>query len=369
MRRRTGFGAGQLICAPVRRRKSRALLSLGALALGAGLITVLLTLERGVEHNLDAGFQRYGANLMVLPAGAEPAITPAAAAPVLAAFPDGVGVLYGVGTANGHAAAIAGADLAELRRLNPEWKVNGDPAPDAGSDAVWIGVNAARLLHLRAGDTVEVSATAGQQRWRVAGTVQSGGSEDNQILAPYAAAARLVGAYGYSALALRVDAAAMPEALGRVHTLLPEARAEPVRQITAGEGAILLSTRNLLLVCMVLILFTVGLCVAASLTTLALQRRRDFGLMKALGGGEGAILRSFVGEAALLGIAAAVIGVAAGALVAGLMGQALFHVWLVPSLTAAVAAVALTVALAGLAALGPWPILHAATPAAILRGE
>lgn len=366
---RTRFGPVRLMLAPLRRRKSRALLSLSALALGACLVTALLTLYRGVQQNLSHQFRRYGANLVVTPAPGELQLPLAQAQPALALFPASVGVLYDVGQSGGQSLVIAGADLARLRQLNSEWQIQGSGALPRPGEA-WLGVNAARLLHRRIGDALDLSINGRQARWRVVGTILAGTSEDNQLLAPYDQVAALARRSGFTTLQLRVPAgAAMPAALARLRQLLPGAQPQPIRQIAAGEGAILLSTRSMLLATSTLILFTVGLCVAAALTTLALERRRDFALMKALGGSDRAVMAAFVGEAALLGLLAALAGILLGAVLAGGMGRALFGLWLLPSLSEVALCLALTLGLASLAALLPWPIVRAASPAAILRGE
>ncbi len=365
-RRGGGLGWWRLVLAPLARRRSRALLSLAALALGASLVTALLSLYAGVTRNLGRQFRRYGANLVVTPGGAAATLPRAAAATALARIPDGVGVLYDVAQIGGRSLVVAGADPARLRRLNPEWSVQG-PAPRAGE--AWIGVNATRLLGLHPGDTASVAIDGRSARWRIVGTVAAGTSADNQLMAPRAQVAALAGLSGYTTLQFHVAGAAMPAALATLRTLLPAAQAEPVRPIAAGEATILLSTRTMLASATLLILFTVLLCVGAGLTTLALERRRDFGLMKALGAGELRVMGGFMGEAALLGAGAALAGMALGAAAAGGMGLALFGLWIWPTAAALAAALGLTVAVAAAAALLPWPIVHGAAPAAILRGE
>ncbi len=366
LRRRGGLGWWRLILAPLRRRRSRALLSLAALALGASLITALLALYAGVTRNLGQQFRRYGANLVLTPAGASPTLPRSAAEAALARFPDSVGVLYDVAQVHRHSVVVAGADPARLRRLNPEWSITGPP-PQAGQ--AWIGANAARLLGLRPGAVATVAINGRSARWRIVGTVSSGTSADNQLMAPRAQVAALSRLDGYTTLQFHVAGAHMQPTIARLRALVPGAQAEPVRPIAAGEAAILLSTRTMLASATLLILFTVLLCVGAGLTTLALERRRDFGLMKALGAGEARVMGGFMGEAALLGAAAALVGMAVGTGVAGGMGLALFGLWIWPTATALAAALGLTVAVAAAAALLPWPIVHTAAPAAILRGE
>ncbi|MGH9394253.1 MAG: ABC transporter permease [Terriglobales bacterium] len=363
-----GWFGLRLALVPLARRKSRALVSVTALMLGAALVTALLTIYGGVAENLSQQFRRYGANLVVTPGddaltlGAQPAQA------ALAALPDGVGVLYDVAQCQGQSLAVAGADLAALRRMNASWKITGR-TPGAGE--AWIGVNAARALHAGAGTALEVTLNGRSAHWRVAGTVQAGTSEDNQVMVPYAQMAELAGISGYTTLQFHISGGngPMAQAEQRLQRLLPAARVQPVRPITAGEGAILLSTRRMVLATSLLILLTVGLCVAAALTTLALERRSHFGLMKALGGTERGIMALFVGEAALLGVVAAAGGMVLGSLLAAGIGRALFGLWLAPELNALAAALGLTLAMAMAAALLPWPVIRAATPAAMLRGE
>lgn len=354
--------------APLRRRKSRALVSLTALALGATLVTALATLYAGVSSNLSQQFRSYGANLIATPPPASSTIGEAEAARALAAVPSGVGVFYDVAQAAGQNVVLAGADLPRLRALNPTWRWRPAQAAPAG---VFLGVHAARALGLAPGQTLDIAIAGASAHWRIAGTVESGGPEDDQVFASYAPVAALAAASGFTTLQFHISggAAALAAGQSRIAALLPGARLQPVRAIAAGEGAILLSTRRMLLLTSLLILLTVGLCVAAALTTIALQRRPHFGLMKALGGREPGIMGLFVAEAAFLGLAAAAVGMLAGSVLAAAMGRALFGLWLRPDLPALAAALALTVLLAVAAALLPWPVIRAAAPAAMLRGE
>ena len=348
--------------APLRRAPAKARLAAGALLLAAALVTALLTLNGGVEGSLSRQFRRYGANLVATPVNAS-------LLPLAAATGDAVGVRYLVAQAGSQTIVVAGADLARLHALNPGWQTTGAP-PRAGE--CWLGVNAARQLHAAVGDQVQLQMEGRSARWRITGTVASGGSEDDQVLAPYAPAAALAGGIsGFTTLELHITggADAMPAALARWRAAVPGARWQPVLQVAAGETRILRSTRTMLAATSGLILLTVLLSVTAALATLATARRRDFALMRALGGGEAAVVTSFAGEAALLGLAAAVPGIALGGLAAGAMSEGLFGLWLWPSPSAAAVAAGLTVAVAVVAALVPWPILHAATPAALLRGE
>src|SRR5260370_34892318 len=60
-----------------------------------------------------------------------------------------------------------------------------------------------------------------------------------------------------------------------------------------------------------IVLLLTGVCVMAAMTNVAMERKMDVGLMKAIGGSMRRVLRLFLAEAALLGLARGMIGAAA----------------------------------------------------------
>ena len=117
-----------------------------------------------------------------------------------------------------------------------------------------------------------------------------------------------------------------------------------------------------------LILVLTTLCVFASMAALAMERRRDVGLMKAIGGSISRIVRIFFTEAAALGLAGALIGYVAGIFLSRWIGERAFHVAISarPEVLPIVIALMVIVSLAG--AL-PLRLLGRVRPAEILRGE
>ena len=62
---------------------------------------------------------------------------------------------------------------------------------------------------------------------------------------------------------------------------------QPVRQLVEGESKIVDRTHALMYGAVLLIALTVAVSVLATLSASVLERRRDFALMKALGGSQG----------------------------------------------------------------------------------
>ena len=142
----------------------------------------------------------------------------------------------------------------------------------------------------------------------------------------------------------------------------------PVRQLTAAEGSILGRIRGLIFWTVILILALTTLGVLASMAALAMERSRDVGLMKALGGSVPRIMRLFLAEAGALGVMGGTIGFAAGVVLARWIGGRVFGVAISPRLEVFPLTIALTVAVALAGAL-PLRLLGRVRPAEILRGE
>src|SRR5260370_9371188 len=65
---------------------------------------------------------------------------------------------------------------------------------------------------------------------------------------------------------------------------LPDAEVRPIRQFTEGEAKIYNRISGLLTATVAIVLVLTGLCVMAAMTNVAMERRMDVGLMKAIGG-------------------------------------------------------------------------------------
>jgi len=110
------------------------------------------------------------------------------------------------------------------------------------------------------------------------------------------------------------------------------------------------------------------LCVMAAMTNVAMERKNDVGLMKAIGGSVRRVMRLFLAEAALLVLTGGVIGAAVGIVISMGLGKAVFGVAAQPRLIVYPVSVALTVMVAVLAAYPLRRLAHI-LPASVLRGE
>ena len=169
---------------------------------------------------------------------------------------------------------------------------------------------------------------------------------------------------GFNARSARIT----DQAVEAIQQRLSGAEVRPIRQFTEGEAKIYNRISGLLTFTVVLVLVLTGLCVMAAMTNVAMERKMDVGLMKAIGGATRRVLRLFLAEAALLGLAGGIIGAAAGIFISIGLGKAVFGVAARPRLIVYPVAVALTVIVAIISAY-PLRRLASIRPASVFRGE
>jgi putative ABC transport system permease protein len=385
-------------------KRSQAALALGSLAVGAAITSMLLNLYGDVRRKMTEDFRAYGANVVIAPApvGAavsaeDSTIVEEAALQPLAQFAretpgaSFAPILYGVVRVSPDPAdprlpefanvVAAGAEFGALRGLNPGWREAGEAvSADLPPGECAVGAHLAARLHVRQGDSIQVhrvaeAAAASPARFeslRIATVLTTGASEDDQVFLPLAALQSFLGMRGEVTLvelSIPGETRDVESAIHRLAGLLPGLEVRPIRQIVYSEGKVLGTIRWLLLSLTLLILVIIALCVMATMTAIVLERRKDLGVMKALGADDPLLMRLFMTEGASLGLAGGVLGYGVGALAARGLAARLFgvtlslHGWTLPVVCG------LTVVLALIAAQVPVRIVRAIEPTLVLKGE
>ena len=373
----------------LRASRGRLAVALLALASGAAVCSALVNLQLDAERKLTHEFRALGANVVVSPrrapgtSGDEPALMDAAVLDRITSFSSRSGqavaaapYLYVVARApvvqGEQRVIVAGTWLDQAQRMAPWWKIEGQPVATRDDLArCLVGRNAARQLGVAPGSSLELRFADRLRVLTVAGVASAGGTEDNQVFVNLPVAqelAGLAGRVGLVQLSFTGSRSEMEKFVGRLAAALPGYQVRPVRQLAEAEGQLLGRIRLLILSTVLLILALTTLCVLATMAALAMERRRDVGLMKALGGSMSRVVRLFLMEAGSLGALGGLLGYGAGILLSHWMGQRVFGV----AVSARVEVLPLTVALmVGVALAGALPLrlLGRVRPAAILRGE
>jgi putative ABC transport system permease protein len=361
--------------------RGRLFVALIALTSGATVCSALLNVNLDAERKLTQEFRSLGANVVIAPpatGGNEAPLADSAAvmnrisalqAPqIVAAAP----YLYVAASSGSQPVILAGTWFDQVAKMNSWWKVGGGWVSSRDDrEHCLVGFNAARQLGLAPGSTVELGSGVHKISLRVAGIVTTGGAEDNQVLTNLDSAQTLAGLPGRVSLVQLSVSGTAPEIEAVTRKLaqaLPSLEVRPVRQIAAAQGTILGRIQGLIFWTIALILVLSMLGVLASMAALAMERRRDVGLMKAIGGTVPRIMRLFLAEAGTLGALGGLLGFLMGVVLARWIGERVFGVVISARLEVLPITIALTVGVA-LAGAFPLRLLGRVRPAEILRGE
>jgi putative ABC transport system permease protein len=260
-----------------------------------------------------------------------------------------------------------------VRTTHPWWRVSG-MWPDDSSRDVLLGERLAAHLSAKVGDSLMLSG----REFRVSGILSTGGSEDDEVVAPIAVAQEILGKPGavrrvyVSAITKPEDAFARrdpksmsgavydrwycspyPQSIAfQLQEAIPHSHAEQIRQVAQNEGAVLTRIEGLIFLVTLAALLASALAVAAAMATAIFERRAEVGLMKALGAGKLAVASVFFAEATLLALIGGGVGFAAGGMLAREIGRSIFNsqITIAPVVFPVILAIAVTVTFAGSAA-------------------
>src|SRR3989344_5453384 len=127
--------------------------------------------------------------------------------------------------------------------------------------------------------------------------------------------------YLYAVVELRGESVVLAGARG---SRFPAAAVNPLRQVTEAEFRVVERIRWVLLGTTLVVLVVTGLCVLATMTALAFERRQTIGTMKALGATNLRLSLLFLSEAAALALVASAAGFLGGLALARWVGATLF---------------------------------------------
>lgn len=378
-----------LVAASLAYRKGRSLLLLGVLVMAASLVTSLGIVSTSMGKRVAAELRNYGANLVItadapsLEVGsgglnfgtiADPAyLSQQQMQQVLqqsgSMIADYSSHLRGTLQLNGSGVPVEGVNFAEIRRLFPWWQLRGR-WPLQG-EAV-LGSDLASVLAVQVGDTLNLSGPGRGETVRVAGIVNTGGEEDKLLFVEVATLQRalnLEGELSQVRLLAVVGEQKLATIVTALQTALPGTRVQEVRQVARTSEALLKKVELLMFLVTAMVLIAAAASVASTMSTAVLERTKEIGLMKAMGGSRGEVLLIFGSEALLLGILGGVAGWLVGNLLAVVITSTVFAAptELFPGFVLLAVAVSLLLALFG--SLGPLLSVYRLDPVKSLRGE
>ncbi len=282
-----------------------------------------------------------------------------------------------------------------IRRTSPWWDVQGHWPMD-GTPECLLGISLARRWKMQPGATLRLRSSSRTAAWQVTGILSTGGAEDEQIIAPLTQVEQLVPAHRGEARQVLISALVKPEddfarrdprtmnavdydrwyctpyvssIAHQIEEVLPGAEARAIRRVAETEGIILTRVRLLMLLITAAALVAAALTVFSTTASMMLERRREIGLMKALGAANLDAARLLMVEMALVALIGGSLGYGGGILLAQVIGQSVFGTAVQPKFVVLPLILGIAVIVAAAGSLVPVSRALRSEPAVILRGE
>ncbi|HXE95212.1 MAG TPA: ABC transporter permease [Dongiaceae bacterium] len=377
-----------LVLRALAHRKGRTLLLLAVLAMASSLATALGIVSYSMGKRVAEEVRKYGANLVIIPETARLDVGSGGlnfgvvSEPTYLQQHQVEGVLARSGLKAERSFHLRGAlhwkdadimvegvNFAEIRRLFPWWQLKGD-WPAVGETVV--GNDLAIRLKLKPGDTLELAGKSRMTRLRVSGVVSTGGEEDSLLFLALQELQQALGLDDQLTLVrLMVTAGgdSLKKSAADLQLLLPSAKVNEVRQTARTSEGLLAKVKLLMLMVTAVVLVSAGSSVAGTMSTTVLERSKEIGLMKAMGGTRWEVMLIFCGEAAMLGLLGGLAGYLLGSGIAQFITRTVFasSAEFVPWFL--FVSLGISVFLALLGSFGPMISVFRLDPVRSLRGE
>jgi hypothetical protein len=372
----------RMITASLMRRKSRMIIALLAIAIGAAILSGLVTIYYDVPRQMGAEFRNYGANMVLTPTDRRFTQSDLKKATDLIKSNELVGATpFRYETVRMHEQPIlaAGTIMDDVKKTSPYWLVDGNWPKQSGE--LLLGKNISDSLELKVGDSVTVSFTpenvAKDQQdntldFKVTGILNTGGREEDYVYMSMEDLETLAGAKGNIDLAevsISTSGEGLNKYVAEINKKVDTVSASLVKRVTASETTVLSKLQALVFLVTAIVLALTMICVATTMTAVVTERRKEIGLRKAIGASDSSIIKEFMGEGILLGglggVVGSVIGFAFAQTVSvNVFGSSIsFRPLLVPI------TIIVSIAVTGIACLIPIRTTTKIDPALVLKGE
>ena len=369
----------KMVMASLSRRKSRMLTALLAIAMGATILSGLVTIYYDIPKQMGKAFRSYGANLLVIPTGADEKISYEQLKEIEEVIPADkrVGIapyIYQNTKINEQPYIIAGTDLEGAKASSPYWLINGDWPSQTRQ--VLVGNEIAKALDLSLGEKISLVTpkSTGEDAttdFEVSGIVTTGGKEEELIFMSLTDLSEIIGRTDLDVVECSIEA--NKEELEKISADIAAKDAaltpRPVRRVTQSQDLVLNKLQSLVWIVTFIVLFIMMICVSTTMMAVVTERRKEIGLKKALGASNNGVIMDFLGEGMVLGIVGGGLGTGFGYLFALQVSMSVFarkvsFLWPLVPIT-----ILVSVIITVLACLYPVSKAVDIEPALVLRGE
>ncbi|MDR2144223.1 MAG: ABC transporter permease [Treponema sp.] len=370
----------KMVASSLLRRKSRMLVALLAVTIGATILSGLITIYYDIPRQMGQEFRSYGANFVMLPSGNQSSISAELMERAVSFLPSGsvTGVApyrYHLIKINEQPFMAAGTDLAGARKTSPYWLVQGR-WPEAAGEAL-VGQELANVIRLLPGNGFTVTGTGPggnpfSAGFTVSGILQTGGAEEAFVFMSLADFETMIGDGGKIDVvecSISADAEVLESLARDIGANVPGVSPRLVKRLTDSEGAVLTKLQALVALVSVIVLLLIMICVATTMMAVVAERRREIGLRKARGASNQSLVTEFMGEGIFLGGFGGILGAAAGYVFAQVVGLNVFNRSIAFNPLFIILTLAASVVITAMACVIPVRSATEVDPAIVLRGE
>ena len=370
----------RLIFRALRLRLQRVLIIFTALTVGASIVTAMSAVYFDINTKMSQELRTFGANFyigsadggMINETELNTILQNAPSDLVTASSP----YLYGVARSDLEKIVLMGVNFDAMRTLSPYWQITGSAINVNFDDRnAMIGKTLAERLHLKVGDSIQLSKNAVEKhRFTVKAIVEAGDATDNMLLVNLAFAQNWLEKEGLANNALLNvkneqgvnQAEQFAEQIMQQH---PDLTARPIRKVSASEGLILDKIKGLMGLISLVILVLATLCVNTTLIAIVGERAKEFALQKALGAKKSDIIRQISTEIFIITSGAIIAGLCLGYLLAQVLGLTVFKSYIDMRLPVLPITIVLSLLVAFVAVIIPTHRALNINMANVLKGE
>ena len=370
----------KMIMTSLARRRARMLTALLAIAMGATILSGLVTIYYDIPRQMGKEFRSYGANMLVIPTNPDKKITNDQLDEIKSLIPSGKLVgqapyIYTNAKINEQPYMLAGTDLKGAKENSPYWLIDGS-WPEKSRE-VLIGNEVSKALELKEGDKIIINTPkvhgegSIDTNFVVSGVVTTGGKEEDLIFMSIDDISQLVKDKNFDVVEYSVEAE--QNELSKIVSNISQKDAsltpQMVKRVTASQDIVLNKLQALVFIVTIIVLFIMMICVSTTMMAVVTERRKEISLKKALGATNSSVIVDFLGEGAFLGVFGGLLGVVLGYIFANRVSISVFarKVSFLPLLVPMTIIVCVVITI--VASLIPVSKTVDIDPALVLRGE
>ncbi len=382
----------RIVFKSIQNRKNRILVAILAVVMGASMVSTLINIALDLNGKVAKELRAFGANLVLLPDeirennGQLLSMDEIDKLKDTGRIDDVYGYapyLYSIGKIEEQNVVIVGSQFENIKKTSPWWKVEGSWNDDNSEEStIMVGSKVAVKLGYKIGDTVTLNireetdkkesytektdktdeipvdgiSSASQslngdaaKRWplnilsemnqgeytpkqfKLVGIVSTGGSEDNQVFIKLKEAQLLFekkAQVNLVQISVLTNKNPIEKTALQIEEQIPGTKTRILSQISKAEGNIQDKILFLMVLVTVLTLIGSGLSVMSTMTTTVLERRKEIGMMKAIGAQNKKIAAIFYAEAGAVGLIGGIAGYILGFLMAQIVGKSVFDTFI-----------------------------------------